>query len=84
MGDFNFMIHTATGVDCRFETDGSLTIHKISLNGRWRKVEQGRQWRDDDGHHLLVMIGGQVFTLTLHAHTLQWDLAGRTGHSIAV
>lgn len=77
-------IQKITGVDCRFETDGSLSIKKICQNDRWRSVEQGRQWRDDEGHHVLLMIDGRVFTLTLNAHTLQWDLSRRLGRSIAI
>ncbi len=73
-----------SGVQCRFEQSGKLNIQKICLNGRWQSVEQGRQWRDDFGRHVLIMIQNQTFTLTLLAHTLEWELKGRVSSGIAI
>lgn len=47
-----------SGVECRFLQDGSIEVKKIQVDGRWLPVEQGRQWVDRVGRHVLVTIGG--------------------------
>lgn len=62
-------------VDCRFETDDSIRVKQIELNGRWQPVEQGRQWLDEDGRHILIMLPGDgVRELMLSRTTLHWEL----------
>lgn len=61
--------------DCIFAEDGSVRVRRIRHREKWTAVEQGRQWRDDDGRHVLVMIGGtDVYEIVLSADTLAWTL----------
>lgn len=63
------------GVDCTFKVAGHIVVRRIKVDGRWHPVEQGRQWQDIHGRHLLIMFHGRVHTLTLSAATLTWALA---------
>lgn len=63
------------GVECTFGADGRVRVRRIEVDGRWLAVEQGRQWRDPAGRHVLVMVpGGQVRELLLRPETLGWEL----------
>lgn len=63
------------GVDCRFGTDGRVQVNKVLLNGRWLPVGQGRQWADENGRHVLIMLpNDEVRELVLHPGTLCWSL----------
>jgi hypothetical protein len=65
------------GVDCSFGADGSVRVKKVLLNGRWQTVAQGRQWADENGRHVLIMLpGDEVRELLLHPGTLRWGLVG--------
>ena len=62
-----------------------ITIHfpDILSSEDWLVVEQGRQWQDEDGRHVLVMRpGGQVEELLLSAQSLRWELVPRRGLQI--
>lgn len=62
-------------VDCIFSEDGGVRVRRLRRNEKWTPVEQGRQWRDEDGRHVLVMLGGtDVYELVLLADTLTWQL----------
>lgn len=61
-------------VDCRFDEDGRVHVRRVRLGRPWQAVEQGRQWVDDDGRHVLVMLAGGVRELVLRADTLTWEL----------
>lgn len=62
-------------IDCIFAEDGSVRVRRIRRDEKWTAIEQGRQWRDDDGRHILVMIGGtDVYEIVLSAGTLTWNL----------
>jgi len=62
-------------VDCRFFHDGSIEVKKVQVNEQWLAVEQGRQWVDRVGRHVLVKIGGgPVQELWLRADTMTWVL----------
>jgi hypothetical protein len=61
-------------VDCTFETDGRVRVRRVRLGRPWQPVEQGRQWADADGRHVLVMLSGGVCELVLRADTLAWEL----------
>lgn len=66
------------GVDCIFRPDGTIRVRRIQHHGDWHSVEQGRQWRDGDGRHVLIMIGDrQVQEILLRAEDLQWRLKER-------
>jgi hypothetical protein len=46
-------------------------------------VEQGRQWQDENGRHVLVMRPGrQVEELLLSGETLRWEIVPRRGRQI--
>ncbi len=63
------------GVDCRFAEDGAVQVRKVQLNGRWQSVGQGRQWLDENGRHVLVMLpGDEVRELVLQPGSLSWGL----------
>lgn len=65
----------ATEVDCVISSDGRIRVRRIKLEGGWVSVEQGRQWEDEIGRHVLVMIGGtMVWELRLSRKTLRWTL----------
>jgi len=61
-------------VDCTFEADGRVRVRRVRLGRPWQVVEQGRQWADGDGRHVLVMLNGVVRELLLRADTLAWEL----------
>jgi len=63
------------GVDCSFEKDGYVNVRRISVDDRWLVVDPGRQWVDEQGRHVLIMIpGGRVFEIVLSPNTLNWNL----------
>lgn len=62
-------------VDCTIGRNGRVWIRRIKPGDAWLAVEQGRQWQDKDGRHVLVMHpNGQVDELLLSTHTLRWEL----------
>lgn len=61
-------------VDCTFDEDGRVRVRRIRIGRPWQPVEQGRQWVDADGRHVLVMLSGSVRELVLRADTLVWEL----------
>lgn len=67
----------SVGVDCRFGQDGLVQVKQVQVNGRWLPVGQGRQWRDENGRHVLIMLpGNEVRELVLQPGTLRWWLVG--------
>lgn len=66
---------TAVAVRCTFAADGAVRVRQVKLDGRWRSVEQGRQWRDKNGRYCLIMLpDNQVRRLHLRPDTLAWEL----------
>lgn len=61
-------------VDCTFDEDGRVRVRRIRTGKPWQAVEQGRQWADADGRHVLIMLPGGVRELLLRADTLAWEL----------
>lgn len=61
-------------VDCTFDANGGVRVRRIRLGRPWQPVEQGRQWADANGRHVLVMLNGIVRELVLRADTLAWEL----------
>lgn len=61
-------------VDCTFDENGRVRVRRVRLGRPWQVVEQGRQWADPDGRHVLVMLNGAVRELLLRADTLAWEL----------
>lgn len=72
------------GVDCSFEEDGRVRVRRIMVDKSWFVVDPGRQWVDEHGRHVLIMIpGGRVFELLLSSETLTWQIvAARTKSNI--
>ena len=69
-------------VDCMFNQDGRVRVRRIQLDDQWFSVEQGRQWMDENGRHILVSIPGtdvgtSVQEILLSTLTLQWHLQPR-------
>ncbi len=66
-------------VDCTIFSDGRIRVRRVRLGGSWRMIEQGRQWRDAAGYHVLVMLPGQqISELLLSAQTLNWQIVPRS------
>jgi hypothetical protein len=61
-------------VIARFSEDGTITPQHFSWNGSRYHVESaGRQWTDDDGQHMLVMVaGGQIYELIFKGIERRW------------
>jgi len=71
------------GVDCRFEADGRVRVRRIQMGGAWQTVAQGRQWQDESGRHVLVMLAGErIEELLLSAGDLTWRLVTRPRRTI--
>ena len=65
-------------VDCTFSENGLVRVRRIRVADQWHNVEQGRQWLDANGRHLLVMFAdGSVQEIVLRPDTLVWELLPR-------
>lgn len=63
------------GVDCRFDASGRVRVRRIQRGEAWHSVAQGRQWQDEHGRHVLVMLPEeQIVELLLSAADLTWGL----------
>ena len=63
------------GVECKFTVDGRLSVTRVYLEGRWVAVEQGRQWVDQLGRHVLLMLPGRIVReIRLRPDTMTWEL----------
>lgn len=63
------------GVECTFSANGTISVKRVQLGGVWQVVEQGRQWVDGNGRHILIMFAaGQAQELVLSSDTLTWQL----------
>ncbi len=73
---------TPIEVDCTFDTAGRVRVRRIRLGRPWQPVEQGRQWADADGRHVLIMLPAGVHELLLRADTLTWELRELPGRAV--
>lgn len=65
----------AIGVDCIFTAAGTVRVRRIKNNGRWLTVEQGRQWQDEEGRHVLIMLDRTfVREIVLNTSELRWEM----------
>jgi hypothetical protein len=64
-------------VTARFSEDGKITVQHFAWNGgRYHVESAGRQWTDDDGQHMLVMVaGGQIYELVFTGIEARWYIA---------
>jgi len=44
------------GVECLFTEDGDFMIKALQIDNQWKQVQQGRQWVDNEGRHVLVIL----------------------------
>lgn len=66
------------GVECHFSADGRVHVRRIERDGRWLPVGQGRQWVDNQGRHVLVMLPDEsVLEIVQQAETLTWVIRPR-------
>jgi len=73
---------TPIEVDCTFDASGRVHIRRVRLGRPWQAVEQGRQWADADGRHVLVMLPDGVRELLLRADTLSWEVRELPGRAV--
>ncbi len=65
----------AISVECIFWSDGRVRIRRVKLGASWHMVEQGRQWVDSRGRHVLIMLPGeQALEIMLDGEKLAWQL----------
>ena len=70
-------------VDCTFKTDGSVRVRRVEIEGDWISVGQGRQWVDENGRHILILLpNNQVREIVLRADTLRWEMTAVPGSSV--
>lgn len=73
------------GLDGVFDGEGNVRVRRIEVDGAWQPVEQGRQWLDEEGRHVLVMLEGRrVQELLLDRAELKWHLKRRQHPRAAV
>jgi hypothetical protein len=62
-------------VDCTFKADGSVRVRRVEIEGSWWSVGQGRQWLDEYGRHVLIMLpNNQVREIILRADSMTWEM----------
>jgi hypothetical protein len=65
-------------VEATIGRNGRVWIKRVKLNDVWHVVEQGRQWQDEQGRHVLIMVAGDpVQEILLSNTTLRWELRPR-------
>jgi hypothetical protein len=70
------MTHTTIGVECSFTANGTVRVQRVQMGEAWQAVEQGRQWVDLNGRHVLIMLPGQqAREIILRPDTLTWEIA---------
>ena len=63
------------GVEATFAKDGRCRVKRIQIKDNWVSVEQGRQWVDRQGRHVLVRLPGlPVQEILLSPETMTWKL----------
>ena len=68
------------GVDCKFAEDGLVRVYRIYMGGSWLAVEQGRQWVDRQGRHVLILMpGDEVNEICLRSDTMSWQISDLDG-----
>lgn len=71
---------TRLAVDCTFSSDGSVRIRRVKIDKRWQAVSQGRQWLDQNGRHVLIMLDeNKVREVILRPDTLAWEMRPMPG-----
>jgi hypothetical protein len=69
------------GVACFFDEEGKITVRRISMDNQWIDVSQGRQWVDDEGLHVLIMLANdRAHELILDRSSMNWILKSLGGN----
>ncbi len=63
-------------VSARWKHEGTFEPQQFSWRGKMYRVEStGRDWEDQEGFHVLCMVGGgQVFELIFHLNPAGWSI----------
>lgn len=65
-------------VDFQISETGIVQVKRIKQKGQWVRVGQGRQWRDQNGRHVLIMLPtDEVWEIILRPDSLIWEKAPR-------
>jgi len=66
---------STAAVDCIFAANGTVQVSRVQIEAGWRPVSQGRQWLDQFGRHVLIMLSGEeVREIVLRRDTLTWEI----------
>ncbi len=73
------------GVECRFMEDGTLMVQSLQIDNHWQQVQQGRQWVDLKGRHVLIILPDeQTAEIRLRPDTFTWELIRNRGKNYTV
>jgi hypothetical protein len=73
------------GVDCTFSSSGIVQVRRVQIGEAWQMVGQGRQWLDQRGRHVLVMLReNQIREIILRPDTLTWQMSQNRGDTAIV
>lgn len=73
------------GVDCIFAANGTVRVQRVEMGERWQAVEQGRQWVDENGRHVLILLPGNLSReLLFSGKTLSWHMLPGRNHKQVV
>jgi len=68
-------------VDCEFAGNGSVRVRRVKVGEMWQAVSQGRQWLDQNGRHILIMLeGNDVREIVLRSDTMTWEIKPERDH----
>ena len=63
------------GVACTFAANGTVQVRRVQIGEQWHSVEQGRQWLDQHGRHVLIMLSNkEVCHIVLRPDTMTWEM----------
>ena len=73
------------GVECHFMEDGNLVVKALQIDKQWQQVQQGRQWVDIKGRHILIILPDeQTAEIRLRPDTFNWELKKNRGKNHTV
>jgi hypothetical protein len=73
------------GVECLFMEDGDLMVKALQIDNQWQQVQQGRQWVDMKGRHVLIILPDeQTAEIRLRPDTFNWELIKNRGKMFTV
>jgi hypothetical protein len=73
------------GVECLFMEDGTLMVKALQIDNHWQQVQQGRQWVDIKGRHVLIILPDeQTAEIRLRPDTFSWELIKNRGKTLTV